>query len=190
MRVRGSLILKRRSPPSPSMLRCSASGYLTAPASTSWRRSARGLRLPVLRRGTEDYLYANSTASISNTQSDLDAHQIRDLAAGRRICPWRHAPAALSARRRQESISHPRSPRGDPAELSGALCCRIPLMAALAKTCADDRLEERLTFSAKPKLLIVSEPGCLPCDLNAASVLPSRLAALQALRPWYPASPN
>jgi DNA replication protein DnaC len=42
------------------------------------------------------------------------------------------------------------------------------LVAALAKAHADGRLEERLTFFAKPKLLIVDELGYLPFDPNAA----------------------
>ena len=42
------------------------------------------------------------------------------------------------------------------------------LVAALAKAHADGRLEERLTFFAKPKLLIVDELGYLPFEPNAA----------------------
>ena len=42
------------------------------------------------------------------------------------------------------------------------------LVAALAKAHAEGRLEERLAFFAKPKLLIVDELGYLPFDPNAA----------------------
>ncbi|NLF16607.1 MAG: ATP-binding protein [Lentisphaerae bacterium] len=42
------------------------------------------------------------------------------------------------------------------------------LVAALAKAHAEGRLEEKLTFFAKPKLLIVDELGYLPFDPNAA----------------------
>jgi DNA replication protein DnaC len=42
------------------------------------------------------------------------------------------------------------------------------LVAALAKAHAEGRLEERLSFFAKPKLLIVDELGYLPFETNAA----------------------
>jgi hypothetical protein len=42
------------------------------------------------------------------------------------------------------------------------------LVAALAKGHADGRLEERLAFYAKPKLLIIDELGYLPFEPNAA----------------------
>jgi DNA replication protein DnaC len=42
------------------------------------------------------------------------------------------------------------------------------LVAALSKAHADGRLEEKLGFLAKPKLLIVDELGYLPFDPNAA----------------------
>ena len=43
------------------------------------------------------------------------------------------------------------------------------LVAGLAKAHADGRLEERLGFFAKPKLLIVDELGYLPFEPNAAT---------------------
>jgi len=42
------------------------------------------------------------------------------------------------------------------------------LVAGLAKAHADSRLEERLGFFAKPKLLVVDELGYLPFEPNAA----------------------
>ena len=42
------------------------------------------------------------------------------------------------------------------------------LVAALAKAHADGRIEERLAFYAKPKLLIIDELGYLPFEPNAA----------------------
>ncbi len=42
------------------------------------------------------------------------------------------------------------------------------LVAALANGHAEGRLEERLAFDAKPKLLIIDELGYLPFELNAA----------------------
>lgn len=44
------------------------------------------------------------------------------------------------------------------------------LVAGLTKAHAEGRLEERLAFYAKPKLLIVDKPGYLPFDPNAAHV--------------------
>jgi DNA replication protein DnaC len=44
----------------------------------------------------------------------------------------------------------------------------IGLITALAKGHAEGRLEERLTFYAKPKVLIVDELGYLPLEPNAA----------------------
>ena len=42
------------------------------------------------------------------------------------------------------------------------------LVAALAKAHAEGRLDERLGFYAKPKLLIIDELGYLPFETNAA----------------------
>ena len=42
------------------------------------------------------------------------------------------------------------------------------LVAVLAKAHAEGRLEERLSFFAKPKLLIVDELGYLPFEPDAA----------------------
>lgn len=42
------------------------------------------------------------------------------------------------------------------------------LVAALVRGHAEGRLDERLSFYAKPKLLIVKELGYLPFETNAA----------------------
>ena len=42
------------------------------------------------------------------------------------------------------------------------------LMAALVKAHSDDRLDDRLTFYAKPRLLICDELGYLPFEAHAA----------------------
>jgi DNA replication protein DnaC len=42
------------------------------------------------------------------------------------------------------------------------------LVAALVRAHGENRLEERLAFLAKPRLLIVDELGYLPFDPNAA----------------------
>jgi DNA replication protein DnaC len=44
----------------------------------------------------------------------------------------------------------------------------IGLITALAKGHAEGRLEEKLTFYAKPKLLVIDELGYLPLEPNAA----------------------
>ena len=44
----------------------------------------------------------------------------------------------------------------------------IGLITALAKAHAEGKLEEKLTYYAQPKLLIIDELGYLPLDPNAA----------------------
>ena len=50
------------------------------------------------------------------------------------------------------------------------------LVAALAKAHAEGRLEDKLGFFAKPKLLIVDELGYLPFDPNAAHLFLHRVS--------------
>jgi DNA replication protein DnaC len=50
----------------------------------------------------------------------------------------------------------------------GDAAARRTLVAGLVKGHAEGRLEERLSFYAKPKLLIIDELGYLPFDPNAA----------------------
>jgi IstB-like ATP binding protein len=67
----------------------------------------------------------------------------------------------------------------DSRRLLGGVRDRRALVAALAKAHAEGRLEERLSFFAKPKLLIVNELGYLPFETQCrASVLSADLAPL------------
>ncbi len=102
-------------------------------------------------------------------QPSLDKGQIRDLGglplggAWRGHCCCWARPA--SARRIW------RSPSAAPPFREGysVLFTTAPaLVAALARAHVDGRLEERLGFYAKPKLLIIDELGYLPFDPNAA----------------------
>ena len=101
-------------------------------------------------------------------QPSLDRTQIRDLAA----CRWvAHGAALLLLSPPGVGKSHLAIALGREAIRQGysVLFVTAPaLVAALVKAHADGRLEERLGFFAKPKLLIVDELGYLPFEPNAA----------------------
>jgi DNA replication protein DnaC len=101
-------------------------------------------------------------------QPSIDQRQIRELAA----CRWvAHGEAVLLLGPPGVGKTHLAIGLGRAAIREGYsvlfITAQAPVMGLL-KAHAEARLDERLSFYAKPKLLIIDELGYLPFDPNAA----------------------
>ena len=84
---------------------------------------------------------------------------------------WRTARRCCCSGRPGVGKTHWPSRSAAPPSARATRCCSSPprrWSPSLAKAHAEGRLEERLGFFAKPKLLIVDELGYLPFETNAA----------------------